>query len=127
MPGRNSPRSAARRIIARIASYRIHTNFARLAAKGRSFSAVCGAPHTAEFERELIRERVKADAKKRGVHTGRKHMLRPHQPAEAVRLHLDEGEGFSKIAALFGCGRTVVYRAIHGDAASSMRQAGESQ
>jgi DNA invertase Pin-like site-specific DNA recombinase len=43
----------------------------------------------AEFERELIRERVKAgmaDAKKRGVHTGRKHTLRPHQRAEAVRL-----------------------------------------
>ena len=38
----------------------------------------------AEFERELIRERVKAgmaDAKKRGVHTGRKHTL----PAPAGR------------------------------------------
>jgi DNA invertase Pin-like site-specific DNA recombinase len=83
----------------------------------------------AEFERELIRERVKAgmvDAKKRGVHTGRKHTLRPHQRAEAVRLHLEEGESLGKIAALFGCGRTVVYRAIHGDAASSTRQAGDT-
>ena len=74
----------------------------------------------AEFERELIRERVKAgmaDAKKRGVHTGRKHTLRPHQRAEAVRLHNEEGKSLGKIAALFGCGRTVVYRAIHGDAA----------
>jgi DNA invertase Pin-like site-specific DNA recombinase len=82
----------------------------------------------AEFERELIRERVKAgmaDAKKRGVHTGRKHTLRPHQRAEAVRLHLEEGESLGKIAALFGCGRTVVYRAIHGDAAST-RQAGDT-
>lgn len=69
----------------------------------------------AEFERELIRERVKAgmaDAKKRGVHTGRKHTLRPHQRAEAARLHNEEGKSFGTIAALFGCGRTVVYRAI---------------
>jgi DNA invertase Pin-like site-specific DNA recombinase len=76
----------------------------------------------AEFERELIRERVKAgmaDAKKRGVHTGRKHTLRPHQRAEAARLHNEEGKSLGNIAALFGCGRTVVYRAIHGDAASS--------
>jgi DNA invertase Pin-like site-specific DNA recombinase len=73
----------------------------------------------AEFERELIRERVKAgmlDAKARGVHTGRRHTLRPHQRAEAARLHKD-GQSLGKIAALFGCGRTVVYRAIHGDAA----------
>jgi DNA invertase Pin-like site-specific DNA recombinase len=73
----------------------------------------------AEFERELIRERVKAgmaDAKKRGVHTGRKHTLRPHQRAEAARLH-SEGQSLGKIAALLGCGRTVVHRAIHGNAA----------
>jgi putative DNA-invertase from lambdoid prophage Rac len=72
----------------------------------------------AEFERELIRERVKAgmaDAKKRGVHTGRKHTLRPHQRAEAARLH-SEGQSLGKIAALLGCGRTVVHRAIHGGA-----------
>jgi DNA invertase Pin-like site-specific DNA recombinase len=34
------------------------------------------------FERDLIYERVKAgmaEAKKRGVHTGRTHTLRPHQ------------------------------------------------
>ena len=78
----------------------------------------------AEFERELIRERVKAgmvDAKKRGVHTGRKHTLRPHQRAEAARLH-NEGQSLGKIAALFGCGRTVVYRAIQ-DAKSQEQQA----
>jgi DNA invertase Pin-like site-specific DNA recombinase len=69
----------------------------------------------AEFERELIRDRVKAgmaDAKKRGVHAGRKHTLRPHQRAEAARLHHEEGKSLGAIAALFGCGRTVVYRAI---------------
>jgi hypothetical protein len=31
-----------------------------------------------------------------------------------------------KIPVLFGCGRTVVYRAIHEDAASSTRQAGDT-
>jgi DNA invertase Pin-like site-specific DNA recombinase len=69
----------------------------------------------AEFERELIRDRVKAgmaDAKKRGVHAGRKHTLRPHQRAEAARLHHEERKSLGAIAALFGCGRTVVYRAI---------------
>jgi DNA invertase Pin-like site-specific DNA recombinase len=58
-----------------------------------------------------------ADAKKRGVHTGRKHTLRPHRRTEAVRLYNEEGKSLGKIAALFGCGRTVVYRAVHGDAA----------
>jgi DNA invertase Pin-like site-specific DNA recombinase len=72
----------------------------------------------AEFERELIRERVKAgmaDAKKRGVHIGRRHTLRPHQRAEAARLHNEDRKSLGQIAALFGCGRTVVHRAIHGD------------
>jgi hypothetical protein len=71
----------------------------------------------AQFERELIRERVKAgmaDAKTRGVHTGRKRTLRPHQRAEAARLH-NEGQSLGKIAALLGCGRTVVHRAIHSE------------
>ena len=69
----------------------------------------------AEFERELIRDRVKAgmaDAKRRGVHVGRKNTLRPNQRAEAARLHLDEGKSLGEIAALLGCGRTVVHRAI---------------
>jgi putative DNA-invertase from lambdoid prophage Rac len=68
-----------------------------------------------EFERELIRERVKAgmaDAKARGVHTGRKNTLRPNQRAEAARLHLHEGKSLGEIASLFGCGRTVIYRAV---------------
>lgn len=68
----------------------------------------------AEFERELIRERVKAgmaDAKKRNIHVGRRHTLSPHQRAEAARLHR-EGKSLGEIAALFGCGRTVVHRAV---------------
>jgi DNA invertase Pin-like site-specific DNA recombinase len=71
----------------------------------------------AEFERELIKERVTAGiaaARKRGVAFGRRHTLRPNQRAEAVRMHLEEGKSIGAIAALFGCGRTVVHRAIHG-------------
>jgi DNA invertase Pin-like site-specific DNA recombinase len=71
----------------------------------------------AEFEREQIRERVLAGmaaAKKRGQPLGRRHTLRPHQRAEAARLHLVEGKSIGAIAALFGCGRTVVHRAIKG-------------
>jgi DNA invertase Pin-like site-specific DNA recombinase len=68
----------------------------------------------AEFERELIRERVTAgmaEAKRRGKHCGRKHTLKPHQRAEAARMHA-EGQSLGKIAALFGCGRTVIHRAV---------------
>src|ERR1700760_2700607 len=71
----------------------------------------------AEFERELIRERVTAGiaaAKSRGVTFGRRRTLRPNQRAEAVRMHIEEGKSIGQIAALFGCGRTVVHRAIHG-------------
>lgn len=68
----------------------------------------------AEFERELIRERVTAgmaEAKKRGTHIGRKHTLRPVQRIEAARLHA-EGKSLATIAALFNCGRSVVHRAV---------------
>ena len=71
----------------------------------------------AEFERELIKERVTAGiaaARKRGVAFGRRHTLRPNQRAEAVRMHIEEGKSIGAIAALFGCGRTVVHRAIKG-------------
>ena len=81
------------------------------------FGVMC---QIAEFERELIRERViagMADAKARGQHVGRKHTLRPCQRAEAARMH-QEGRSIGAIAAVLGCGRTVVHRAIHGEAAS---------
>jgi DNA invertase Pin-like site-specific DNA recombinase len=70
----------------------------------------------AEFEREQIRERViagMAEAKRRGEHCGRKHTLKPHQRAEAARMHA-EGKSLGEIAALFGCGRTVIHRAVAG-------------
>jgi DNA invertase Pin-like site-specific DNA recombinase len=75
----------------------------------------------AEFERELIRDRVTAgmaEAKKRGTHIGRKHTLKPSQRIAAAKMHLEEGKSIGEIAALFGCGRTVVHRAIKGDAST---------
>lgn len=80
----------------------------------------------AEFERDLIRDRILAGiaaAKDRGVHLGRRHTLKPNQRAEAARLHLQEGKSIGSIAALFGCGRTVVFRAIQ---AQQQRIAGPS-
>ena len=41
-----------------------------------------------------------------------------NQRAEAARLHLEEGKSIGAIAAMFGCGRTVVHRAIQAHAAS---------
>ena len=69
----------------------------------------------AEFERELIRERVlagMADARSRGVHLGRRNTLKPSQRLAAARMHTEEGKSIGAIAALLGCGRTVVHRAI---------------
>ena len=73
----------------------------------------------AEFERELIRERVIAgltEARKGEAlpWDGGSNVGKPHQRAEAVRMHIEEGKSIGAIApALLGCGRTVVHRAIH--------------
>ena len=70
----------------------------------------------AEFEHTLIRERViagMADAKARGKHVGRRHTLKPSQRDEAVRLHL-EGKSLGAIAEMFGCGKSIVFRAVKG-------------
>ena len=80
----------------------------------------------AEFERELIRDRVvagMAEARARGQHLGRRHTLRPNQRAEAARLH-KEGQSNGSIAALFGCGRTVVFRAVQEQHPAGWREPG---
>ena len=67
----------------------------------------------AEFERELIRERVKAGmaaAKARKQHVGRRYSLRPHQREEAAEMRA-AGKSYGEIAALFGVGRSVAFRA----------------
>jgi DNA invertase Pin-like site-specific DNA recombinase len=70
--------------------------------RARSNSAVCGAPHTAEFERELIQERIRsgiAAAKARGKRLGRQ----PGQRPKSDRLA-------PKVLALIGQGRS--YRLV---------------
>jgi transposase-like protein len=43
---------------------------------------------------------------------GRRFTLKPCQRAAAARMHLDEGKSIGAIAAVLGCGRSVVFRAI---------------
>jgi DNA invertase Pin-like site-specific DNA recombinase len=70
---------------------------------------------TAEFEKELIRERVTAGlaaTKARGTVLGRKNTLTTHQRREAVRMVLEEGKSLATAAATFGCARSIVHRAV---------------
>jgi len=63
-------------------------------------SALCEAPHNAEFERELIRARTgegRERAKARGQSLGRPFKLTPHQRSEAIRRR-DRGETLTDIA-----------------------------
>jgi hypothetical protein len=53
-----------------------------------------------------------ARAKARGEYQGRKRTLNPDQRAEAVRLHVHEGRSFGEIAAMFGCGRSIIFRCV---------------
>jgi hypothetical protein len=78
----------------------------------RSNSAVCGALHTAEFERGLIRARTDeghARVKARGVHVARPAALTPHQQAEA-RKRRDNGETLMDIARTNGVSHTTISR-----------------
>ncbi len=66
----------------------------------------------AEFERETIRERVKAGmqaARKRGVSVGRRRALTTAQ-AEHARALRAEGRSCAEVAALLGVDRTTVWR-----------------
>jgi len=69
----------------------------------------------AEFEKELIRERVTAGlaaTKARGTVLGRRHTLTSHQRKEAARIVNEEGKSLAQVAALFRCARSVVHRAV---------------
>ncbi len=79
----------------------------------------------AEFERELIRERVHAGlraAQARGATLGRRHRLTEHQRREAARV-IAEGKTYAEAAALFGVGRSVVFRAVREISAKDGAQA----
>jgi DNA invertase Pin-like site-specific DNA recombinase len=51
-------------------------------------------------------------AKKRGVHVGRRHALKPSQIAEAEKMmkREDDPKSVSEVARLFGVGRATLYR-----------------
>ena len=77
-------------------------------------SAVCGAPHTAEFERELIRARTgegRTRAKARGVKMGRPPKLTPHQIKEALRRR-DAGEPMRDIARTYNVSHSTISRLV---------------
>jgi transposase-like protein len=77
-------------------------------------AALCGAPHNAEFERELIRERQRegiAIAKREGKYTGRKPSLSPTRAAE-LRRRVADGDSKAALAREFGISRDTLYRYV---------------
>jgi DNA invertase Pin-like site-specific DNA recombinase len=79
---------------------------------GSAYSALCGAPHNAEFERALIRERQRegiALAKRRGAYRGRKKSLSPEK-ASALKQRVAAGEKKAALAREFGISRETLYQ-----------------
>jgi DNA invertase Pin-like site-specific DNA recombinase len=79
---------------------------------GRMMFHVIGA--MAEFERELIRERVKAGlahARSKGQKLGRPRVRRDHdKDAKAIRRMRVEGESYGEIADALGRTKSDIYR-----------------
>src|SRR5208337_2595656 len=74
--------------------------------------SLCGAPHNAEFERDLIRARTgegRERAKARGVKMGRPFKLTPHQQKEAIRRR-DNGEPMRDIARSYNVSHSTISR-----------------
>lgn len=68
----------------------------------------------AQFERELIRERVMAGleaAKKRGTKLGRKFTIKPDDVTKAIELH-NKGMSFAEIGAEIGISRGSAHRIV---------------
>jgi hypothetical protein len=77
-----------------------------------AYSAVCGAPHKAEFERELILSRIsegRKRARRNGIKFGRKPKLTDYQRQEALE-RLAQGESQSTIARTFNVDRATISR-----------------
>jgi DNA invertase Pin-like site-specific DNA recombinase len=75
-------------------------------------SALCEAPHNAEFERALIRIRTgegRARAKANGQSLGRKPKLTPHQQHEAIQRR-DKGESIRSIARSYNVHASTISR-----------------
>jgi len=82
-------------------------------ASGRMMFSVFGA--LAEYERELIRERVlagQARAKAAGVKFGRPKTI-TENTKQAIRLMRDQGVGIRKIARTLGIGVSTCYAAMN--------------
>lgn len=81
--------------------------------RARSNSAVCGAPHTAHFERRLIAERTRdgiAAARAESWRLGRRP-LDPEKLQAAITL-IRGGLTPSKAARQVGLGRSTLYREL---------------
>jgi DNA invertase Pin-like site-specific DNA recombinase len=81
--------------------------------KLRSNSALCGASHKAEFERDLIRARTgegRERAKARGVKLGRKPKLTLHQKREAIRRRDELGEPVREIVRSYNVSHSTISR-----------------
>jgi helix-turn-helix resolvase-like protein len=83
--------------------------------------ALCGAPHKAEFERALIKERQREGivlAKQRGVYKGRKKTLSAAAITE-LRTRITAGISKAKVAREFGISRQTLYQYLQeGDGAA---------
>jgi hypothetical protein len=77
----------------------------------RSNSAICGAPHIAEFERSMIQARVKAGldrARAQGKQLGRPPV--GDDVITAIRAELADGTGILKTARSLRVGTGLVHR-----------------
>ena len=75
-------------------------------------SALCGAPHKAEFERDLIRARTgegRARAVARGQKMGRPFKLTDHQKREAIKRR-EQGETLADIARSYNVSPATISR-----------------
>ena len=82
-------------------------------------SAVCGAPHTAEFERDIIRERTNAGleaARVRGKKGGRPRALTPEKITFARTLYADKKTSVAEICKMLGISRHTLQRYVKEEA-----------
>ena len=88
----------------------------RIAPLSKKRSSVCGAPHTAEFERTLILSRTQEGrlaAQARGVTFGRPKKMLPDQQ-ELARELVRDGKSISAVASTFNVHPATIYRVLDG-------------
>jgi DNA invertase Pin-like site-specific DNA recombinase len=82
---------------------------------GSAYSAFCGEPQNAEFERAMLRERTMAGldaARKQGRIGGRRPKLRPHQQDEIVAMVSNGTKTAADAARLFNVHPATVSRLL---------------